>query len=188
MSELSVVNADDLPDGQTPEQVAAAKSSPLVSVRDRIEQARRKRVYDDVIPHTDYVVRYHPIGEERRVEISENRAKVSGDDPELELLASADALVATCVGIFEKVDGKLVSFDPSNRGGARVHPETDVVEGTPLTFSSKRTQELLGIDTDSAVEVVRAFYPFDGDIISASNTVFRLSRYFRSGLAENLGN
>lgn len=179
----------DSPGITGPEHIAAAKTSPLVSVRDRIEKARRARIYDNVIPHTDYVIRYGPLGEERRVEIAETRGRDDADDKELEVLASADVLATTCIGIFEKVDGRLVSFDPENPGEASVDPETNEVRGTPLTFKSPRTRELLGVlGAESAVEVVRAFYPFDGDVINAGNAVFRLSGFFRNELAGNLGN
>lgn len=164
--------------GETP----AAPTSPLSEVRARLNRARRKRHVDVPVPFTDgYVVRYGPIPDQRRQEILDNRRQEKG---EVLVLASADVLASACLGIFDTVDGKLVSFDPDD-GTTYVDAETDQIVGRPLTFSSPRTIEILGAEASDAVSVVRAFYATDGDIISASDRVMEVSGYFRAGLGNS---
>lgn len=185
---MSTIDVGPATENGTPEHLAAPRTSALTSVRERLQAARRKRVWDHEIPYTEgYVVRFRPLGEERRQEISDHRGKEKEKNLRV-LLSSADVLVECCLGIFERVDGKLVSFDPTDRDAAYVDPETNEIVGTPLTFNSTRTQDLLGIEGATAVTTVQAFYPTDGDIIGASDRIIELSGFVRAEIANDLGN
>ena len=148
-------------------------------LRDRIAQARLDDVLEvPVAGLEDVVVRYCSLPHEAVVEIQKSKNRETLRD-------NAHILVRACVGVFERVDGELVSVDPDDREAARV--KDGQVVGDPLTFTSPRFAELVGVDSDDATDVVMALYAdADGHLISAATAVMRHGGYISDDMMRAL--
>lgn len=157
-------------------------SSPLASLREKVQRAREASTVDLPIADIDVVIRFRAVDFDV---LDRNRNPGKRRDP---LAANAAVLIDACVGVFTCTDdGTLVSVDPDD-------PDThidddDKVIGQPVTFSSPRLAELLGVDTGRAADVVAALYPRQLETARHADAVIALSRGDADQLAElALGN
>lgn len=146
-------------------EVPAAPGSPLASLRERREVAVSKLFTDRVVPRLEPAtvwVRYKPIPQ-RRIEAANKQAAAS-KDKDRDVIANAAVLAEACLGVFEDLDGKLVSIDPEDR------------DGDWPTFND-RLAELLGVRAGKAGDIVRGLYLTDGDVISTVREVVKWSGF-----------
>lgn len=140
------------------------------SLRDRIAARRAETNKPFVLetPIEGVWVSYRTMPSHKLDAIHKRRKKNKGRG--WALAVNIDVLIDTCVGVHERIDGKLVSIDPDDR------------DGDPPTFTSPRLLELLGVESQRASDAVRELYAvtdeYDGDVITAANEVLH-----RSGLA-----
>lgn len=104
----------------------------------------------------EIVVRYKPT--KPSVALSATEKRRSAKDPEWLMLANADVLVDACVGVYAVYKGKQYSLRPGEPDGPWTRFDPDLAEN-------------LGLSTKRAVDVVRALYLTDGDLIGAVNAL-----------------
>lgn len=146
-------------------------SSPLASLRDRIEHARRQAVTDLPVAGLDGVwVRYAALDHDAVDQAlkKRNSSPLDGD---------ISALARACVSILlnpEQADPELsAAFDDA----APWLNDDGSIAGEPLTFSSDRLAVLLGLDTPARpAETVRALFPLELNISDHASHVANFSR------------
>lgn len=135
----------------------AAPGSVLAGLRKAREKALSALTIDLQVPRLDppVYVRYRPI-QQRELEAANKRGAelAQAKDPDAYVTANAVVLTNACVGIFGTVDGK---------------PDGDPASWP--TFDSKLA-DLLGLPPEaSGVELVRALYLTDGDVITTADAL-----------------
>ena len=145
----------------------APAGSPLAALRNRVDAARKSRVIDLEVPFADdgppVFVRFGPLAADKLEGIRKRRAK-AGD--EQMILQAADTLIATVIGVFVDMPDA---------------PEpVEVAKGFTPDLAAE-----LGTDATRAVDVVRALYPTDGDVIGASERVIRFSGFMGDDVEEH---
>ena len=146
-------------------------SSPLTSLRDRIDRARRQAVTDLPVAGLDGVwVRYQALDHDAVDQAlkKRNTAALDGD---------ISALARSCVSILlnpEQADPELAAaFD----GSAPWLNDDGELSAGPLTFSSDRLAGLLGLETPARpAETVRALFPLELNISDHAAHVANFSR------------
>ncbi|MFW6776070.1 hypothetical protein ACOACO_17435 [Nocardioides sp. CPCC 205120] len=146
--------------------VPAASDTPLEAVRGRLRDRRAKAAdglqLDLPVPRLEppIYVRYRPVSNREIKEVNARYAK--SKDKDREVLVNASLLARACLGIFEEVEGELVS----------------PLDGGPdfPKFDEAMAAEL-GSNSTVATEVVRALFLTDGDIISQATQVAQWSGY-----------
>jgi len=142
----------------------ASFDSPLLSLR-----ARRAEIVDNLwvdlrVPRWDnpkIFVRYAPVSAVKLNTAIERRRKEKGDD--WSLLANADMLVDSCIGIYGELDdGTQISLRDGDPSGKWTTFDPDLAKA-------------LGVEVERAVDTVRSLYLTEGDLIDASNKLFRWS-------------
>ena len=122
------------------------------SLRERLEQARRENFIDLRVTHPAFAglfVRCRALSSADFSEITRHEGK---SDAGIQM--AIDALVSSCVGIWEDVDGKGVS--PVDGFSGVIDLDTMSLSGDLPTFSSPELAEALGLDVQSAEANVRA--------------------------------
>lgn len=144
----------------------AAAGSPLGSLRARREQKIAKLFKDIEVPRWDEVgppvfVRFKPVADERVTAITKRFEK--SKDRNKDVIVNALILSEGCVGVYQLIEKKLVSIDEGN---------------APPTFN-ERLAELLGLDDTSGgvVDIARALYFTDGDLLGCSSKLAEWSGY-----------
>lgn len=157
-----------------PGERPAAPDSPLASLRERRERAKKKLHLDLFVPRYEppVVVRYQPIARpvltlanKRAAELAEKK------DPDATVIGNAVALTHACLGVYDASGKELQSIDPS---------------GEPPRFDERLARLLELPDGATAVDVVRALYMTDGDIIAAVSEVSEWSAIAERRQAEDL--
>lgn len=139
----------------TGEQPAAERSA-LADLRARRQALVESNHKDFEVPGWDQVgppvfVRFRPVEQAAVDRINAKHADSKAEDRTVVL--NAAVFVEHCVGVYQLVDGQLVSIDP----------------GQPAPKFDARLGDLLGLDPDAgAIAVVRALFAKDGDIISTA--------------------
>lgn len=142
----------------------AATGSRLESLRDRRAKALQAAYLDLEVPRIDppIYVRFAPVPMHRIQ--SANKLTEKSKDQDRIVITNAAILAGACQGVYEIVDGTEVSIDPDDRFGD--WPKFD-----------ERLAGLLGVDASKAIEVVRALYITDGDIVSTADKLAEWSGY-----------
>jgi hypothetical protein len=155
------------------EPIEAPEGSELASLRDRVNKAKARK-FDLQVADLDppVFVRYRPVPAEALDKTHKRTEQLRKDRT---VITNAIILADHCVGIFELDDGRTdedgeplkVSIDPEDRDGEwpKFGPRLAELLGQPML--------------KKAVDVVRAFYPFDGDVISTAQDLAIKSRYAR---------
>jgi hypothetical protein len=137
-----------------------------MSLRDRLAQARRENFVDLRVTTPAFEGLFVRCRALTPAELTAALNRHSGKD-EAGIAAAVDALVATCIGIWEESDGKGVS--PVERFSGVIDLDTMEMTGDLPTFSSPELAEALGLDEQSAEANVRA--------LLAPNSALRLVSY-----------
>jgi len=159
-----------------PAVVQPVKASPLSALsrlREIREQAVAKLYKDLKVPRWDEYgaeiwVRYGPLDVTHLNEATQRREKDKKRNPGWVLLANCDGLVKSCIGVYALVEGRKYSLRPGDADGEWTKFDDDLARA-------------LGIDATRAVEVVRALYLTDGDIIS---TIMTLGEWSNTQITE----
>ena len=149
----------------------AAPDSRLASLRERREQALKALHIDLPVPRLDPPV-YVRYGAVTQAQINAaNKQFEKSKDRDRDVLTNATVLGHACQGVYEEVDGEIVSIDPEDRHGDA--PRFD-----------ERLAELLGIQSNRASDVIRALYVTDGDIIATGAKVAEFYGYTMENIEE----
>lgn len=146
----------------------APQAPAIKSLKARREALVAKLYLDLQVPRWDadggpkIFVRYGPVAMAKLDQAVERRKK--SDPKEWSLLASADALVDACIGVYVMEDGKQLSLKDGDPGGRWTRFDQDLANSLGLNTA-----------TSKAVDVVKYLYLTDGDLIAASNEVFEWS-------------
>ena len=156
---FSVVATDDAPaqfaDDTAP--TARPSSAALLSLKSRREEIKKDLYIDLQVPRwstPEVFVRYGPIDATRADQAIRKRE----GSKEFSVLANADILAQACIGVYACLDGDRdtkYSLNSDNPDG-------------PWTRFDPALARNLGLITDAAVDVVRALYYTDGDLIQAA--------------------
>lgn len=136
------------------------------SLRDRLEQARRENYLDLRVTTPGFEGFFVRCRALTTTELSTSVDRHSGKD-EAGVASAIDTLVATCLGVWEDVDGKGAS--PIDGFSGLIDLDTMVMSGDLPTFSSPELAEALGLSDLRAEAVVRA--------VLAPNSGLRLMPY-----------
>lgn len=153
----------------------AAAGSPLSSLRARREDAKKGLHLDVAVPRLDppVYVRFAP-ATQAQIDRAAKRHEKS-KDADKSVITNAVILAEACQGVFEVIDGEAVSVDHRDRDGE-------------WPCFDDRLAELLGVDASKAVDVVRALYLTDGDVIKVASQLAEWSGYSAEDLEEYSGN
>lgn len=149
----------------------AAPSSQLSRLRDRRQKVVDALQIDYAVPRYDppIWVRFRPVGDGEASRI--NKSIEKSKDDEVNVIANAKILANACLGVFEIIDGKEVSLDPEN-------PDE-------LTKFDERLARELGLpESARGVDVVRALYATDGDVIATAQRLSEFSGYSLANVEE----
>lgn len=148
------------------DEVTTSLVSPLAALKRRREEIINDLFIDIRVPRwsePELYIRFKPVSAIRLGAAIERRRKQKGDD--WSLLANADMLVESCVGIYAVVDG-----DHENKLSLKEgHPN-----GKWTRFDPDLAQAL-GIEAERAVDVCTALFMTEGDLLDTSNRLFRWS-------------
>jgi hypothetical protein len=150
----------------TPAAVAADLTSPLASLRKRRAEIIEDLYLDIKVPrweNPEIYVRFKPLSTVKLGASLERRRKSKVDD--WSLLANADMLVDSCLGVYAVVDGDL-------------NNKLSLAPGDPKGVWTKFDPALaaaLGVDAQRAVDVCQALYLTEGDLIDTANKLFTWS-------------
>lgn len=136
------------------------------SLRERLAQARRENFIDLRVTTPAFEGLYVRCRALTPTELNTALTRHDGKD-EAGIAAAIDALVSTCLGIWEEADGKGVS--PVDGFSGVIDLDTMELSGDLPTFSSPELAEALGLDEQSAEANVRA--------LLAPNSGLRLIAY-----------
>lgn len=168
------------PDGDHAAEVAprpAAPGSPLASLRERRARAAAELWIDLEVPRLDppVYVRFAPVPLSEITRVGRKFEKYRGPDKDLRI--NATLMAQACRGVWEHDDdGEAVSIDPEDRDGS-------------WPCFDERLAGLLGEVSTTAVDVVRALYLTDGDVIATGAKLSEWSGYATDELREaDLGN
>lgn len=171
---FSVSAADEQPPAQQPVQPVASAapnfseeqpkrpSTAILSLKARREKIKENLYIDLQVPRwedPEIFVRFGPIDSVRSEQAIERRRKTNSK--EFGILANADILAQSCIGVYACLDGNRETKYSLN---------PDTPEGAWTKFDPILARNL-GLITDSAVDVVRALYYTDGDLIQAATTL-----------------
>ena len=134
-------------------------------------QARRAEIVDELytdikVPRweaPELYVRFKPVSTIKLNNAVEKRRKQKGDD--WSLLANADMLIDSCVGVYAVMNGDIENKISLEKGNPN---------GTWTKFDHKLA-EALGLDTQRATDVVQTIYLTEGDLIDTANKLFKWS-------------
>lgn len=137
---------------------------------ERLEKARAD-AYEDIDIRdsrgeaTGLVVRYQAVSRDDIDELQERGAHEG----------NISLVIRGCQALLLRDDdGRLVSIDTDDPDGAHVD-DSGQLRGTPLTYASERTWELLGVDT--ARDAVKTLHPAPGRIDVEASVITRLTGY-----------
>jgi hypothetical protein len=164
-------------------------------LRDRRQKAVDSLFLERQVPRLDppVFVRFKPL-EGHRVDAI-NKAASKSKDPERSVVGNARALAESCVGIYEKIDGQIVSVDPTDERVVEIPddpkaPLPAIPDDWPKFDATLAA--LLGMAnpaTVTAVQVVRELYLTDGDVTSEAGELTAWSGYAgEEALEEYSGN
>lgn len=153
----------------------AASGSALSGLRARRQKAVEELHLDLPVQRLDppVYVRFAPATQSQIEAITKRYSK--SKDKDKTVTVNALILAHYCRGVFEVIDGEEVSVDESDRSGE--WPRFD-----------ERLAELLGLESDRAVDVVRGLYLTDGDVIATAGKLADWSGYSIEELEERTGN
>jgi hypothetical protein len=168
MVEFNITNEEGsgFPQDETVAVFSNTEITPLVSLRNRREEIVSNLFIDIKVPRwedPEIFVRFKPVSATRLNSAIEKRRKQKSDD--WSLLANADMLVDSCVGIYGVIDG-----DKDNKLSLRI--------GDPNGSLTKFDPELgaaLGVDAQRAVDVCTSLYLTEGDLLEVANRLFQWS-------------
>jgi len=152
--------------GDVVAEVQAPTTTPLASLQARREQIVNDLYVDIKVPRwedPEIYVRFKPVSTIKLNAAIERRRKQKGDD--WSLLANADMLIESCVGIYAVFNGdtenklSLSTTDPNGKW-TKFDPEL---------------AKALGVDAQRATDSVQALYLTEGDLIDTANRLFRWS-------------
>lgn len=151
----------------------AAPGSALASLRARRDAATATLWIDLEVPRYDppVYVRYTPLALARIRQVERRHEKYKG--PDRDLRTNAVLLGEACAGVWTRdADGEPVSIDPSDPHG-------------PWPCFDARLAELLEEPASlGVVDVVRALYVTDGDLVATGAKVSDFSGYTADDLRE----
>ena len=137
---------------------------PIASLRERREAIRSTLYYDLQVPRweaPEIWVRFDPIKASRADQVIQ--ARMDSKDDERGVLLNADLLASSCREIWASVPGDDTRYSLNVNG---------VIGVGPLTRFDPALAAALGLpDGSKAVDVVRALYWTDGDLIAAANAL-----------------
>jgi hypothetical protein len=137
-------------------------STAILSLKARRDKIKESLYIDLQVPRwedPEIFVRFGPIDSVRSEQAIERRRK--SNTKEFGLLANADILAQCCIGVYACLDGDhdtKYSLNPDDPEGPWTRFDPDLARN-------------LGLITDAAVDVVRALYYTDGDLIQAATTL-----------------
>jgi hypothetical protein len=152
--------------GDVVAEVQTSTTTPLASLQARREQIVNDLYVDIQVPRwedPEIYVRFKPVSTIKLNAAIERRRKQKGDD--WSLLANADMLIESCVGIYAVFNGdtenklSLSTTDPNGKW-TKFDPEL---------------AKALGVDAQRATDSVQALYLTEGDLIDTANRLFRWS-------------
>jgi hypothetical protein len=139
--------------------------SPLISLRERREQIVNDLYIDIKVPRWDdpsIFVRFRPVSAMKLNAAIERRRKQKGED--WTLLANADVLIDSCIGIYAIFDGEDHKYSLRHNDA----------QGKWTKFD-KDLADSLGVEAERATDTLRALYLTEGDLIDTANKLFRWS-------------
>jgi hypothetical protein len=164
---------DNEEDGFTSEPVAvfagaeeSDANTALASLKNRRAQIVDEMYIDVQVPRwesPEIFVRFKPVSTVKLSAAIDRRRKQKGDD--WSLLANADMLIESCIGIYAVLDGdhdKKFSLNPGDPLGA-------------WTKFDPTLGKVLGVDVQRATDVVKELYLTEGDLIDTANKLFKWS-------------
>jgi hypothetical protein len=152
--------------GEVVAEVQTSTPTPLASLQARREQIVNDLYTDIQVPRWDspeIYVRFKPVSTIKLNAAIERRRKQKGDD--WSLLANADMLIESCVGIYAVFNGDTenkLSLSPTDPNGKWTKFDTELAKA-------------LGVDAQRATDSVQALYLTEGDLIDTANRLFRWS-------------
>lgn len=184
--DITVTPAGDQPPdpaGAADAELDAASTSPLDVLR-RVRDDKRAEMHLDLeVPRwrtgdneTGFAVRFRPMRTSEMIKAVERHEKTQKKVDDWLVNANADVLAKCCVSVIAIVDGERVNLD----GG---DPAV-----TPTTFNHSGLADALGVPTDPIrqVDVVKALYFTDGDLMNAANKLSEWSAQRTEELQEAL--
>jgi len=140
--------------------------TPLISLKNRREQIVNELFIDIKVPRwedPEVYVRFKPVSAVKLGGAIERRRKQKGDD--WSILANADMLVESCIGVYAVIDGNTEEKFSLKAGDA----------GAQWTKFDPDLATALGIEATRAVDVCMSLYLTEGDMIDTANRLFRWS-------------
>jgi len=141
-------------------------TTPFLVLRNRREQIVNELFIDIKVPRwedPEIYVRFKPVSATKLNATIDRRRKQKGDD--WSLLANADMLVDSCVGVYAVVDG-----DKDNKLSLRL----DNPNG-PWTKFDPELATALGVDATRAADACIALYLTEGDLLETASKLFKWS-------------
>jgi len=164
MAEFNITNQEE--NGIVEASEGVDVSSPLASLKNRRQQIIDELFLDIKVPRwndPEIFVRFRPVSATRLNKVIEKRRKAGGED--WSILANADMMIDSCIGIYAVVDGdrdNKLSLRPGDPKGEWTKFDADLGEA-------------IGVDVKLATAVVRGLFLTEGDLIEASNQLFNWS-------------
>jgi len=161
MVDFNVTTESENDDAQGSEGLNA-----LASLRTRRAEIVNELYTDIKVPRWDepeLYVRFKPVSAVKLNKAIEKRRKAGGED--WSLLANADMLIDSCMGVYAVVDG-----DTDNKLSLKT--------GEPKGDWTKFDMDLanaIGIEAQRASDVVLGVYLTEGDLIDTANKLFKWS-------------
>lgn len=147
--------------------------TPLISLKNRQKKLRSNLFLDIVVPRWDdeendtdgynlkIVGRYKPLDAAQFQASLDKRQKQSDQRPDWMLLANADALVNSCIGIYAVINGEIdkkFSLRPGDQDGKWTRFDADLARMLEMPIPESQT----------AVAVCKNLYQTDGDLSDAA--------------------
>lgn len=135
--------------------------SARTSLRDRVDRARRENFIDLRVPTPAFDGLFVRCRALTSTDLNSIVDRHQGK-PDAGVQMAIDALVASCLGVWEESDGKGVS--PVDGFSGVIDLDTLALSGDLPTFSSPELAEALGVDEASAGAAVRALLATSSDL------------------------
>ena len=162
---------DDVEDAAFPAddvaEVEAPAETPLIALRARRDAIVKEMYLDIPVPRWDnpyLFMRFTPVSSVKFSSVIERRRKQKGEDWGLN--ATADILVASCIGVYAKYEGddNEYSLRPNDSTGKMTKIDTDLARA-------------LGLDpgATNSTETCRALFLAEGDLNAVADRLLKWS-------------
>ena len=169
-------------DPSEPEEDQVPVGTQHARLRDRVEKARKERVYWHTVSDMGLVLKCSPLPETRRKKIEKRWANKNSDDSDF--MVSAEVVVTAVEAIYELPYPEWKDGDTDDSGNKILPTEPPAGFDSPPGFGDHELMDEFGVS--NAAECVKAFFPAQGDVMGAARSIMVFSGYISPEATENI--